>query len=155
MAVNTYLVGNDGDISIYVGGTAATNLETIVKVQSYSASLSRVSTDLTGFGDTGRRRRLGIIDMTGSLNGVLGLDTAAASTSTTLFTKTTDPSSTSTALTVTLAFWTGTTTTSVAKIVSTAVFSQWSFNSNKMGDATVSGNFENASGSAPVVTWYI
>ena len=151
MAVNTYLVGNDGDVSLSLGGTT----QSIIKVQSYSASLSRVSTDLTGFGDTGRRRRLGIMDLSGSMSGVLGLDTAASTNTSTIFTNTMDPSSTTSALTVTLSFWTGTAATNQAKIVSTAVFNQWSFANNKMGDATVSGNYENASGSAPVVTWYI
>lgn len=151
MAVNTYLVGNDGDVSYTLGTTS----QTILKIKSFSANLSRVSTDLTGFGDTGRRRRLGIIDLTGSMNAVLGLDTSATTNTSTMFTSTMDPSSTTTACTITLAFWTGTAATSQAKIVSTAVFSQYSFNSDKGGDATVSANFENASGQAPVVTWFI
>ena len=155
MAVSTYLVGNDGDVSIGIAGTAATNLQTLIKVSNYSANLSRVSTDLTGFGDTGRRRRLGIIDMTGSVSGVLGIDATATANTSSFFTNTMDPSSTSTACTVSLAFWTGTAATTQAKIVGTVVFGQFSFGNNKMGDATVSGNFELAGGSAPVVTWYI
>lgn len=151
MPVNTYLVGNDGDVTITRGGTS----QTIMKVQSFTANLSRVSSDLTGFGDTGRRRRLGIIDLTGSMNAVIGLDTTAGTTTSTFFTSTNDWPDTSNIVNVTLVFWTGTAATNQAKIVSTAVFSQYSFSSNKTGDATVSANFENANGVAPVVTWYI
>lgn len=151
MAVNTYLVGNDGNVSI----TKGTNEQTIMKVQSYSANLSRVSTDLTGFGDAGRRRRLGIIDLTGSMNAVIGLDTTTSSNTATFFTDTNDWVAATSTVTVSLIFWTGTAATNQAKIVSTAQFSQYSFSSNKTGDATVSATFENANGSAPVVTWYI
>jgi len=35
------------------------------------------------------------------------------------------------------------------------VFSSFAFNSSKTGDTTVTVNFENADGSAPVVTWLI
>lgn len=155
MAVTTYLVGNDGDVSIGIAGTAASNLQTLIKVSNYSCNLSRVSTDLTGFGDTGRRRRLGIIDMTGSVSGALAIDQTTTANTSSFFVSTMDPNATSTACTVSLAFWTGTAATTQAKIVGTVVFSQFAFGNNKMGDATISGNFENANGTAPVVTWYI
>lgn len=142
MAVSTYLVGNDGNVS-FVSSTATSATIDLIKVRSFAANISRVSSDQTGFGDTGKRRRLGVIDLTGSLNGVPGVGTTSATS--TLFTD-----SESYALTLTPYDGTG---TSDAKIVATVVFSSFAFNSDKNGDATVTANFENANGSAPVVTW--
>jgi len=45
--------------------------------------------------------------------------------------------------------------TSDAKIVANCVFNSFAFNSDKNGDATLTANFENGDGTAPVVTWLI
>ncbi len=148
MAVSTYLVGNDGNVS-FVSSSATSATIDLIKVRSFAANISRVSSDQTGFGDTGKRRRLGVIDLTGSLNGVPGVNPTTVSTSTaTLFTD-----SESYILTLTPYDGTGGAATTDAKIVATVVFSSFAFNSDKNGDATVTANFENANGSAPVVTW--
>lgn len=145
MAVSTYLVGNDGNVS-FAPSTATTSAVDLIKVRSFAANISRVSSDQTGFGDTGKRRRLGVIDLTGSLNGVPGVNPTTVATSTsTLFTD-------SGSYELTLTPYDGATTTD-AKIVATVVFSSFAFNSDKNGDASVTANFENSNGSAPVVTW--
>lgn len=141
MAVSTYLVGNDGNVS-FAPATATSNTVDLIKVRSFAANISRVSSDQTGFGDSGKRRRLGVIDLTGSLNGVPAVGTS--STTSTLFTD-------SGSYELTLTPYDSTATD--AKIVATVVFSSFAFNSDKNGDATVTANFENANGSAPVVTW--
>jgi hypothetical protein len=40
-----------------------------VKFNSWSATVSRAVLDMTGFGDTGKRRQLGMLDVTGSAAG--------------------------------------------------------------------------------------
>lgn len=139
MAVSTYVIGNDGNVSI---GSVD-----VLKVRSFAATLQRVSSDLTGFGDSGRRRRLGMIDLTGSLTGVAGVGTTTATTGTAVF------YGINAEHTVTLTIFDTTHTADDAKIVATCVFDQFAFNSDKAGDATVTANFANSSGTAPLVTW--
>lgn len=141
MAVSTYVIGNDGNVSI---GSVD-----VLKVRSFAATLQRVSSDLTGFGDSGRRRRLGMIDLTGSMTGVAAVGTTTATTGTSVFYGINE------AHTVTLTIYdsTSTSVTTDANIVATCVFDQFAFNSDKTGDTTVTANFANSSGSAPVVTW--
>ena len=144
MAVSTYVVGNDGNVSLAGPGTATTTV-TIMKVRSFAANLSRVSSDVTAFGDTGKRRRLGIPDLTGTLNAVALVDSTGSTSTSTIFTD-----KESYALTLTIFDGSG---TSDAKIASTVVFNSFAFNSDKSGDATVTATFENGDGAAPVVTW--
>jgi hypothetical protein len=96
-----------------------------------------------------------MLDLTGSLNAVVGIDsTGAASSTNTSIILISSQDTTSTRPAVTLSIY-DTTSTSDAKITSNAVFSSFAFNSSKTGDTTVTVNFENADGSAPVVTWLI
>lgn len=140
MAINTFLIGNDGNVTL---ADAAEEF----KVRSFAATLSRPSSDLTAFGDTGKRRRVGMLDLTGSLNAVMGVDSTNSGSTTNFFV------STATAeLTLTLFDNTGTTD---SKIVATCIFNSFAFNSDKNGDATLTANFENASGIAPAVTWQV
>ena len=78
MAIDQYLVGNDGNISFSVGGTS----QPFMKVSSFTANLSRNVQVLTGFGDTGGRRRLGMLDLTGTVQGSAGVGITSISTST-------------------------------------------------------------------------
>ena len=144
MAVSTYVVGNDGNVSLAGPGTATTTV-TIMKVRSFAANLSRVSSDVTAFGDTGKRRRLGIPDLTGTLNAVAHVDSTGSTSTSTIFTETNTY-----ALTLTLFDGTG---TADAKMAANVVFNSFAFNSDKSGDATVTATFENGDGAAPVVTW--
>mgnify|MGYP003140773519 CR=1 FL=1 len=49
------------------------------KFNTWSASVSRAVVDLTGFADTGKRRQLGLLDITGSAAGHLTTDADGAS----------------------------------------------------------------------------
>ena len=140
MAIDTYVIGNDGNVSL---SDAAEEF----KVRSFAATLSRPSSDLTAFGDSGKRRRVGLLDLTGSLNAVIGVNTAGATNTASFYTSTATA-----ALTLTIFDGTG---TADAKIVANCVFNSFAFNSDKNGDATLTANFENGDGTAPVVTWLI
>jgi hypothetical protein len=140
MAIDTYVIGNDGNVTL---SDAAEEF----KVRSFAANLSRPSSDLTAFGDTGKRRRVGLLDLTGSLNAVIGVNTAGSTNTASFYTSTATA-----ALTLTIFDGTG---TADAKIVANCVFNSFAFNSDKNGDATLTANFENADGVAPVVTWLI
>lgn len=140
MPINTYLIGNDGSVTLPSGGT-------VVQVRSYAATLERPESDLTGFSDTGRRRRLGMLDLTGSLSGVPAVDSTASTTSSSFFTNTATG-----ALTLTIF---DATTTSDARIAANCIFNGFAFNVDKVGDSTLSCNFSNADGAAPVVTWLV
>ncbi len=140
MAINTYVIGNDGNVTL-------ADADEEFKVRSFAATLSRPSSDLTAFGDTGKRRRVGMLDLTGSLNAVIGVNTSGVTNSASFYVSTATA-----ALTLTLYDGTG---TADAKIVANCVFNSFAFNSDKNGDATLTANFENADGAAPVVTWLI
>ena len=148
MAIDTYLIGNDGNVSFSVGSTT----QAIFKVRSFAATLARPVADLTSFGDTGRRKRLGMLDLTGTLNAVFGVDSTVTGVNTAYWAFGTQEGTNRPALTLTLYDGTGTTD---AKIVANCVFSQYAFNAAKDGDTTVTVNFENADGAAPVVSWLV
>lgn len=159
MATSQYIIGNDGAVTI------GTETNDQMKVKSFAVTLSRNSSDLTAFGDTGKRKKLGLLDCTGSLNGIPLASTNAASTASNstsgqslLFYKTTFGStiaSTSTVNTAVLTLKLIDDGTTKANIVSNVVFSSFAFNSDKSGDATVTASFENGDGNAPVLTWSI
>ena len=140
MPINTYLIGNDGAVTMPTGGD-------VIKVRTFAAQLSRVESDLTGFNDSGKRRRLGMLDLTGSLNGVPAIDSSAATTTASFLVATSTA-----ALTLTLYDGTG---TSDAKIAANCIFNNFAFNADKNGDSTLTCNFSNADGAAPVVTWLV
>lgn len=156
MAVDTFLVGNDGNFSYSIG----TTVQTLFKVRSFAATLQRPVSDLTAFGDTGRRKRLGLLDLTGSLTAVVGVDSTGSANTATIFSSSQDylgtvvTNNTNPIVSLTLAEDVGTTTND-AKIVADVVFSSFAFNSAKDGDTQMTVNFENCSGVAPVVTWVI
>lgn len=159
MATSQYIIGNDGAVTI------GTETNDQMKVKSFAVTLSRNSSDLTAFGDTGKRKKLGLLDCTGSLNGIPLASTNAASTASNstsgqslLFYKTTFGSTialTSTVNTAVLTLKLIDDGTTKANIVSNVVFSSFAFNSDKSGDATVTASFENGDGNAPVLTWSI
>jgi hypothetical protein len=140
MAVNTYLIGNDGAVTMPSGGT-------VVQVRSFNATLERPESELTGFADTGRRRRLGMLDLTGTLSGVPGVDSTATTTTTNFFIGTSTA-----ALTLTLF---DATSTNDARIAANCIFNGFAFAVDKTADSTLSCNFSNADGVAPVVTWLV
>jgi hypothetical protein len=150
MAIDTYLIGNDGNVSFSIGGTT----QSIFKVRSFAATLARPVSDLTSFGDTGRRKRLGMLDLTGTMNAVFGVDATASSVNTAYWAFSSQEAAQTQRPAVTLTLYDGTGTAD-AKIVANCVFSQYAFNAAKDGDTTVTVNFENADGTAPVVSWLV
>ena len=151
MAIDTYVIGNDGNVAYSLNSAT----QDFFKVQSYAATLQRPVSNLTAFGDTGQRKRLGMLDLTGSLNAVIGIDsTAGTSSSNTAIVLISSQDVATTRPAISLSIY-DTTSTNDAKITSNAVFSSFAFNSSKTGDTTVTVNFENADGVAPVVTWLI
>ena len=150
MAATTYVLGSDGFVTI--AGTDQ------IKVKSYAASLFRQSFDVTAFGDAGRRKRLGFLDLTGSLNGIMIVGTTTSTVTTDLFygVKTNYSSGTNFSESVSLTlglYGTSAAATSGAMIVAGVVFDSFAFNSDKGGDASVTANFANGGGTAPVLTW--
>ena len=140
----TYVIGNDGAVTLPTAGS------NVLHVRSFAATISRVESDLTGFGDTGKRRRLGIVDLTGSLNGAPNVD-ATGSVSTDV-TSAWLMSEATAALTLSIFEQTS---TADAKIAANCVFNGHAFNVDKNGDSTLTCNFSNADGLAPVVTWVV
>jgi hypothetical protein len=141
MPINTYLIGNDGNVTMPSGGD-------VIKVKTFAATLARAESDLTGFGDSGKRRRLGLLDLTGSLNGIPAADSTATGTTASFFV------STSTAA-LTLAILDVAASTNDARIAANCVFNNFAFNVDKNGDSTLTCNFSNGDGTAPVVTWLV
>ncbi len=159
MAIDTYLIGNDGNVSYGFGATiTVASSETFFKVRSYAATLQRNVSDLTSFGDTGKRKRLGMLDLTGTLNAVIGVDSTGSTTSThtsLVLVSAQNTDATRPWVTLMLSDTVHTQATNNATITANAVFSSFAFNSDKSGDTAVTVNFENANGTAPVVTWLL
>jgi len=137
----TYIIGNDGDVSL---GTGITNK---IKVRTFAATLARTESDLTGFGDTGRRRRLGMLDLTGSLTGSLEVNDTGTTSVAVMFNQT------GTTL-ITLGLFDGTATND-CRIAANCIVNNYAFASDKTQDVTITANFANADGAAPVVTWLV
>ncbi len=151
MPIDRYLIGSDGNVSYTINSSA----QSLFKINSYAATLSRFSADHTSFGDTGRRIRLGMLDLQGTLNCIIGINTGGPGTASTVTTATSLFSSTQEGTNrpqLTLALYDA---ANDAKIVSNAAFSSFAFNSNASGEATCTVNFANADGAAPVVTWLV
>lgn len=141
MAIDTFVIGNDGNVTMPTSGS-------VMRVRSFAANLSRVESELTGFSDTGRRKRLGMLDLTGSLTGVPAVDSTASTT--TAVTSMIWMNTATQALTLTIYD-----STNDARIAANCIFNGFAFNVDKSGDSTVTCNFANADGAAPVVTWLV
>ena len=145
---DTYVIGNDGAVTLPAAGGNS------LHVRSYAATISRVESDLTGFSDSGKRRRLGVVDLTGSLNGAPIANDGGSTSTATIMTSTTASwfMSTETGALTLSVYKAG---TNDAKIVANCVFNGHAFNVDKNGDTTLTCNFSNADGAAPVVTWLV
>ena len=140
MAINTYIIGNDGNVTL-------SNSTAVMTIKSFAATLARQSFDVTAFGDASKRRRLGMLDLTGSLNAVAGIASAGSAETASFLTSTA-------AQTLTLTIFDSTSATD-AKIVANCVFNSFAFNVDKNGETGITANFENSDGAAPVVTWLV
>lgn len=104
-------------------------------LNTWSATLSRAVSDVTGFTNSGRNRVLGLYDLTGSAGGVVDNTATIANTTTGIFTC----FATATGTTITLQVETGNT------IAANCVVDSVAFGVSKAGDATVTFNFSLAS----------
>lgn len=141
-----FLVGNDGNIAF-----PTTNYS--MNVRAFAANVNYVESVLTGFAHTGAMRRLGVVDITGSLTGTPTRDTGTPWGTITSNTLPTQPGGT-----LTLSLFGGTTlstATSATQCVLQfeAVFSQYAFNVDKNGDSTLAVNFGMADTNGPTVVW--
>jgi hypothetical protein len=134
----TTAIGSDGSVTMPTGYKAQLN--------TWSATISRTTSVVTGFGDSGASRvASAVVDITGSAGGVpeynaattsaVGIDGSAAGGNIVLG-------------------WNDIGGTADCSIAFDAVFGSVAFASTQDGDATVTFNFEVASTAAPVFTWY-
>ena len=118
------------------GNTGSVTGGVVGVLNTWSATVSRAVSDVTGFGNSGRHRILGVYDMTGSAGGIMDDSTSFVSTNEiAAMTATTGAS-------ITLTAQSGNT------IGANVVVDSVSLGSSKTGDATLSFNFSLAAGTA-------
>jgi hypothetical protein len=116
------------------GNTGSVTGGVVGVLNTWSATISRAVSDVTGFGNSGRHRILGVYDMTGSAGGIMDDSTSFVSTNEiAAMTATTGAS-------ITLTAQSGNT------IGANVVVDSVSLGSSKTGDATLSFNFSLAAG---------
>jgi hypothetical protein len=64
----TFISGTDGGVTVGSSGGSGENKHSI-QFNTWSATVNRTVHDVTKYGDTGRRRVLGLLDVTGSAGG--------------------------------------------------------------------------------------
>ena len=145
----TLVVGNDGNVVLPSGMG--------FNVRVWAANVSFVSSEMTGFAHSGKARRLGVIDITGSLGGTPTYSNASTARSpfgdfTTNTTLTTGVAGT---LLLALAGGTNVTNTSATGAILSfgAVFNSYAFNVDKNGDSTLTVNYEMNATSGPSIVW--
>ena len=132
-----YITGSDGNCTLGSDNKAQFN--------TWSATVTRTVHDVTGFGDAGRRRILGLLDITGSAGGV-PISNAASS----------QPDAGgglqalgSTGGTITLTF----DSTNTATWSFTAIIDSIAATSTMGGDATLPFNFQMSGGAGLTEAW--
>lgn len=135
-----YLVGNDG--GVHLGSHFA-------QFNTWNGTFSRQVSDITGFGDSGRRRRLGVWDASGSAGGFMLVDAASSKPGINTTSWQTDGNA------IYLhARGSGAATAATNCTMSlTAIISEVALSSTKTGDAAISFNWQLAGGSIPTETW--
>ena len=116
------------------GNTGSVTGGVVGVLNTWSATVSRAVSDVTGFGNSGRHRILGVYDMTGSAGGIM--DDSASFVSTNEIAAMTA----TTGASITLTAQSGNT------IGANVVVDSVSLGSSKTGDATLSFNFSLAAG---------
>jgi hypothetical protein len=124
----TAINGNTGNVA----GTGIVGI-----LNTWSATISRATSDVTSFTNSGRNRLLGVYDLTGSAGGVL-TRTASFISGHFLAAQTADSGAS-----ITLTARSDTVSTNTIQF--TAVCSEVSMQSNKAGDTSVTFNFSLAS----------
>jgi hypothetical protein len=127
----TYAIGSDGSVTMPTGYHA--------QINTWSATLTRATQVVTGFGDAGHQRRAsGVLDITGSAGGVPE-DNSSTTSSFGI-----GSSAASAALTLNI--------TSGTSLAFDAVFGSVAFGVTNDGDSTVTFNFE-LNDTSPTLTW--
>jgi len=134
-----YAIGSDGSVTLPSGYNAQLN--------TWSATISRTTSVVTGFGDTGHQRRAsGVVDITGSAGGVPEYD----DTATIPFPTAAGPPKVlddAAGGLMTLQVADGCT------LAFGAVFSSYAFSVTNDGDSTITFNFEMNDNDGPTVAW--
>jgi hypothetical protein len=137
-----FIVGNDGNVGLPANHT--------LNIKAFAANVAYVESDLTGFAHTGKVRRLGIADITGSLTGTPTRDTG---TPWGTITSNVLPSQPGGTLTLSVTGGTTTSATNACILQFDAVFSQYAFNVDKNGDSTLAVNFGMNDTNGATVVW--
>tara|TARA_R100001510_G_C7546828_1_gene132139 strand:- start:32 stop:436 length:405 start_codon:yes stop_codon:yes gene_type:complete len=129
---STLAHGSDGSVTLPADFEA--------QINTWSATLTRATSVVTGFGDTGARRRASsVLDMTGSAGGITKYGASTHNP--------TGINTTSSSAQIVLTVATGCTFTLDAIVNSTA------FSVTQDGDSTVSFNFEMDDANGPLIAW--
>lgn len=141
----SYLVGNDGGVVLG---------DHIAQFNTWNGTFSRQVSDITGFADAGRRRRLGVWDANGSAGGFLRAD-AGTTVPTSPGVNTTDwqTGGSTIYLHAKGSGTVATNATGVCTMIMTAVISEIAMSVAKTGDAAVSFNWALAGGAIPTELW--
>ena len=131
----SYIVGNDGNATLGSGNNA--------HLSTWSATFTRNSSVITGYADAVARRRLGLLDATGSAAGHLKYNVSSSAPTTGILGTTNADGA---ALVLSVIGAGGSVGNGNCGYSITAVVSSVALSSDKNGDATVSFNWE-ASGS--------
>lgn len=143
-----YLVGNDG--GVHLGSHFA-------QFNTWNGTFSRQVSDITGFADSGRRRKLGVWDANGSAGGFMLVDAASSKPGINTTSWQTDGNAIylhargAGAQTTPSTAYTG--TSGYCTMSLTAIISEVALSSTKTGDAAISFNWQLAGGAVPTETW--
>jgi hypothetical protein len=145
-AVNA--VGNDGLVVLPSGYD--------LNVRVWAATVAYVSTDTTGFSHQGKTRRLGVIDITGSVAGQPTVGNSGTPFGTVTANAIQNKQLGGTISLGTFGTFTNTNftaNTNSAGLQFDVVLSSFAFNADKNGDQTLSVNFEMNDSNGPTVVW--
>jgi hypothetical protein len=140
-------VGNDGFATLPDGYQ--------LNVKTWALNVARVSSDTTGFSHSGRTRRLGVLDITGSVGGN-PIVSAAGSNVFGLTSSVGAPAAQSGGTISLHVIGTSTSTTLAAgqaMIQFDAVFASWALSVDKAGESTITMNVEMNDSNGPSIVW--
>lgn len=138
----TYAIGSDGDVTLPSGYSA--------ELQTWSCSITRSTQVITGFGDTGtKRKQSAIVDLTGSAGGVPTYNASATGPFPRSGTAMNDVPGGD----ITLFVHDNGTSAQDCKITFGAVFSSYDLSSDQDGGSSITFNFQLADDNGPTFVW--